>query len=208
MLLRAASTGLFWFFCLGIALFSIAVAVLLTTTGAQQAAPHLAHYMLDHRIPLYMHIVFGPLALVLIPFQFWAGLRNRYRRLHRTLGYVYVVSVTLAALGALLLLPRFEGSAWATAGFGVLAILWLVSTARAVLHARAGRTDDHRAWMMRSASLTFAAVALRLMTLPLMATGMSLTQSYDITAWASWLLPLLVVEWRLRRSPASASAIV
>jgi uncharacterized membrane protein len=208
MLLRATSSGLFWFFCLGIAVFSLAVAALVTAMGTDQAAPHLLHYVADHRVPLYLHIVFGPVALLLLPFQFWAGLRNRNRRVHRSLGYLYVVSVAFAALGALLLLPRFAGSAWATAGFALLATLWLVTTARAVLFARAGRTDEHRAWMMRSAALTFAAVVLRLMTLPLMGTGMSLTQSYDVTAWASWMLPLMVVEWRLRRSlpPTPAQA--
>ena len=74
-----------------------------------------------------------------------------------------------------------------------------------VMLARAGNTVAHRAWMMRSASLTFAAVVLRLMTIPLMATGMTLTQSYDITAWASWLLPLAVIEVsRLRPKRAAA----
>ena len=40
--------------------------------------------------------------------------------------------------------------------------------------------------------------------LPLMATGMSVTATYDITAWASWLVPLALVEWRLRRAPPAA----
>jgi hypothetical protein len=80
---------------------------------------------------------------------------------------------------------------------------------RGVMLARAGDSKAHRAWMMRSASLTFAAVVLRLMTIPLMGTGMTLTQSYDITAWASWLIPLAVIEWQLRRRaplPGTAAA--
>ena len=93
---------------------------------------------------------------------------------------------------------------WAATGFTVLAVLWIVVTARAVQLARARRTGDHRIWMTRSAALTFAAVMLRLMTMPLMASGMTLTQSYDVTAWASWLLPLIVVEWIRRRKTAAA----
>lgn len=205
MWLRRTFNGFFWFFSIVIAVFSLLVVGSVVALGFQQAAPHLAHYALDYRVPLYSHMVFGPLALILAPFQFWAGLRSRFRWLHRTIGYTYVTSIVIASVGALALLPRFAGSPWATAGFLVLGLLWAGTTLRAVFLARAGRTDAHKRWMMRSASLTFAAVVLRLMTFPLMATGLTLTQSYDITAWASWLLPLAFIEWRLRRSPRVAA---
>lgn len=205
MLIRRLFTGFFWFFATAISLFSFAVALGATATGFQQVAPHLIHYVSDYRVPLYLHMVFGPLALLLMPFQFWQGLRDRYRGVHRLLGYGYAVSIAIASIGSLLLLPRFQGSPWATSGFAILAVLWVATTARGVMLARAGNTVAHRAWMMRSASLTFAAVVLRLMTIPLMATGMTLTQSYDITAWASWLLPLAVIEVsRLRPKRAAA----
>ena len=204
MSLRATMTGLFWFFCVTIALFSFVVVAMATTLGFEHAAPHLAHYVANHNLPLYAHIVFAPLALVLMPFQFWKGLRNGNRALHRLVGYSYVGSVVIAALGSLFILPRFAGSPWASAGFALLALLWIYTTGRAVLHARVGRTDMHRLWMMRSAALTFAAVVLRLITIPLMST-MTLTQSYDITAWASWLIPLIFVEYRLRRRTTLAA---
>ncbi len=199
MSLQPAYRGLFWFFSLGIALFSLTVMLLASALGFAEVAPHLTHYLAGHNVPLYAHVLFGPLALLLMPFQFWAGLRNRYRRVHRMLGYAYVVSIAVASLGALLLLSGFQGSAWAAAGFALLAILWIGTTAPALFLARAGRTDAHRVWMMRSAALTFAAVTLRLMMLPLMAAGMSFNGTYDITAWASWLIPLAFVEWKLRR---------
>jgi uncharacterized membrane protein len=192
------SRGLFWFFSAAIAAFSLVVVGLSLTSGLAEAAPHLAHYASD-RLPLYLHMIFGPLALALAPFQFWTRLRNRHRRVHRIIGYTYAVSIAIAAASALVLLPRFAGSAWATAGFALLALAWFGTTARAVFLARARRIDAHRAWMLRSAALTFAAVVLRLMTIPLMGTGLTLTQSYDVTAWASWLLPLIVTELMLRR---------
>lgn len=206
MPIRSIANGFFWFFSVAIALIAFLVVTLATAIGFDQAAPHLAHYLASDRLPLYAHIVFAPLALLLAPFQFWRGLRDHHRRIHRVIGYTYAGSIAIAAIGSLLMLPRFMGSAWAMSGFAVLAVLWVSATARAVLLARARRIEEHRAWMMRSAALTFAAVALRLMMLPLMATGMPMLQTYDITAWASWLLPLLVVEWNLRRrSPAMAA---
>jgi hypothetical protein len=205
MLIRRLFTGLFWFFATAIALFSFAIALGIAAMGFQHIAPHLIHYAANYRVPLYLHIVFGPLALLLMPFQFWRGLRDRHRGVHRLLGYGYAVSIGIASIGSLLLLPRFQGSLWAASGFAVLAVLWVATTARGVMLARGRNTTAHRVWMMRSASLTFAAVVLRLITIPLMATGMTLTQSYDITAWASWLLPLAAVElskWRPKRVAA------
>ena len=194
-----AASGLFWFLSAGIAAFSLVVVALAAISGLQQVAPHLAHYAGSHDLPLFAHMVAGPLALALAPFQFWRRLRNGAPRVHRLLGYTYVTAVTIAGISALLLLTRFAGSAWAAAGFTVLALAWVGTTVRAVLHARAGRTEKHRIWMTRSAALTFAAVTLRLMMLPLIGAGMTIAQTYDITAWASWLLPLVVVELSRRR---------
>jgi hypothetical protein len=201
---RVLARGLYWFFSLSIASFSFVVVAMITTIGFEQVAPHLVHYMGSLDVPLYGHIVFGPLALMLAPFQFWAWLRLKHRQVHRVAGYFYVASILIAGVCSVLILPRFQGSVWAATGFVVLATLWVGVTVRAAFHARAGRYDAHRAFMMRSAALTFAAVVLRLMTLPLMATGMTLTQSYDVTAWLSWIVPLAYVEWRLRYRRARA----
>jgi uncharacterized membrane protein len=205
MLAARVLRGLFWFFSLGVAMFSFAIALGIAAIGAAQVAPHLVHYASDYRVPLHGHIVFGPLALIVAPFQFWTWLRSRHRTIHRTIGYLYASSIAIAGTSSLFLLPRFEGSMWAATGFAVLASLWIFSTTYAVFLARSGQTEAHRTWMMRSAALTFAAVVLRLMTLPLMWTGMTLTQSYDVTAWASWLLPLVVVELSTRRAQRSSA---
>ena len=196
-----AAKAIFWFLSAGVAAFSLIVIALAAMGGLRQVAPHLAHYVSSHDLPLFAHMIFGPLALFLAPFQFWRRLRNRAPLVHRVLGYIYVAAVTIAGIGALLLLPRFAGSAGAATGFAILSVAWVGTTAWAVLQARAGHTEIHRIWMTRSAALTFAAVTLRLMMLPLIGAGMTITETYDITAWASWLLPLVVVElWRRRKA--------
>ena len=53
-------------------------------------------------------------------------------------------------------------------GFGTLALLWLFTAALAFTRARQRRFDEHRAWMMRSYSLTFAAATVRLSGFPLL----------------------------------------
>jgi Predicted membrane protein (DUF2306) len=53
-------------------------------------------------------------------------------------------------------------------GFGTLALAWLLTAALAFARARQQRFDEHRAWMMRSYSLTFAAATARLAGLPIL----------------------------------------
>lgn len=53
--------------------------------------------------------------------------------------------------------------------------------------------------MIRSVALTFGAVMLRVYMTPLMASGWSVPETYQITAWASWVPNLIVVEWWFRR---------
>ncbi len=62
--MHVALTGLIWFFSLGIGLFSFSVMLLASNLGFADVAPHLAHYLADHNLPLYAHILFGPLALL------------------------------------------------------------------------------------------------------------------------------------------------
>lgn len=193
---------LYWSGALVVALATLRIAVLPLDVVMQ----HMAHYRTLAPVGLWTHLVFGSIALALAPFQTWAGLRARRPAVHRLLGRVYVASVAIGAVGSLLLLPAFAGSAFAATGFAVLAVLWLASTAMGLAHARARRFDLHRRWMLRSVALTLTAVTLRLIMAPLLATGWSVVETYEITAWLSWLVNLTVVETMLRRSGRPASA--
>lgn len=188
-------TILFWFLSLAIALVSLRFLAL----PLEQAMPNMAHYLTDAPLGLFSHVVAGPLAMALAPFQLWGGLRRARPRLHRWLGYVSATAIAVAGLGSLALLPTFQGSLWAASGFACLAVLWLAATARGIWLARAGRLTEHRAWMLRSVALTLAGVTLRLIMPFLILRGWSVVETYDVTAWACWLPNLIAVEWWLRR---------
>jgi hypothetical protein len=85
-------------------------------------------------------------------------------------------------------------------GFAALAICWFVTSGSALLRARQRRFSDHRAWMMRSYSLTFAAVTVRLVALPLLLLTRSPVVAMTVTFW-SWVLNLMVAEWLAQRMP-------
>lgn len=188
-------TLVFWTGSLLIALATLRVLIL--PIGV--VMPNMAHYVGDAPLALVAHLVGGPLALALAPFQLWAGLRSRRPGLHRWTGRFYGLSVALGGVGALALVPDFTGSTFAAAGFVGLGLAWLVTTGLGIWHARAGDLAAHRRWMLRSVALTFGAVTLRLIMAPLMAAGWSVNDTYLITAWGCWVPNLIVLEYWLRR---------
>jgi hypothetical protein len=108
------------------------------------------------------HTLFGPLALLTGPFQFWPSLRARRPALHRWTGRVYVISCTLAGIAALAASPHASGGPVATIGFGSLAIAWLAATTAGWIAATQRKFDLHRQLMLYSFAMTFGAVTLRL----------------------------------------------
>ena len=90
-------------------------------------------------------------------------------------------------------------------GFGTLALVWLLTAALAFARARQRRFAEHRAWMMRSYSLTFAAATVRLAALPILVLTRDPVVAITCTFW-SWILNLVVAEWLIRRRPVLLDA--
>lgn len=197
--------GVFAGLSLLVALMSLRVLVL----PMEQAMPHMMHFLVATPWGLWGHVVLAPLVLLLAPLQMWTGLRHRLPVLHRWSGRLYALAVLLAATAgfALALAAESRASGFARAGFMVLAGGWFAATAMGVLRALQGDLARHRWWMQRSLALTFSAVSLRLIMGPLVAGGWTVAETYDVTAWGSWMLNLTVLElWQRRRRRVSALA--
>jgi hypothetical protein len=142
---------------------------------------------------------------VIGPFQFVARLRRRFLRIHRFLGATYIASCTGLGLSGLALATTSYPS-WVTSlGFGLLGLSMLFTTWTALRMVLAHRFADHRRWMIRSFSLIFAAVMLRIMT-PLYGVlssaglvSFSFATAYTWIAWLCWLPNLLIAIWFSRR---------
>lgn len=151
----------------------------------------------------YAHILGGGVALLLGWMQFLPRLRARRVALHRLLGKIYVAAILLfGATGGFVVALVANGGFPSTLGFGCLAVLWFFSTLLAYRSIRRKDIDQHKAWMIRSYALTFAAVTLRLW-LPLFTAGFRLPfeQAYLAVAWFCWVPNLIVGEylvWRER----------
>src|SRR5579863_3075246 len=102
---------------------------------------------------LLPHGIAGACALLLGPLQFSDRLRNRFRKLHRVVGRIYVAGVFAGApLG--LYIQYFQERTGDPRSFTIaaaaLAILWITTTGIALVFIRQGRVQEHRQWMTRS----------------------------------------------------------
>jgi uncharacterized membrane protein len=156
-------------------------------------------------IPLAVigHITGGALALFVGAFQVNARLRSRFLSAHRWFGRLYVLAVAVGGVGGLVMATRSDGGLVTHVGFGLLAVLWLATTAVSYWSIRNGDQVSHRRWMLRSYSLTFAAVTLRIYLPVALTAGLPFIDAYQAISWACWVPNLIVAEWWLLR-PARA----
>src|SRR3954453_11117995 len=152
----------------------------------------------------YLHVASGGLALLLSPIQFVARLRARAPRVHRAVGRVTLASIAVAGVAGVVLAPHSLAGPVGTAGFGLLAVLWLVFAATAFRAIRRRDVAAHRRWMVRTFALTYAAVTLRLWLLALTGFQTSLAgvdaqaafeHAYLVVPFLAWVPNLLVPEW-------------
>ncbi len=193
-LLFTLRLSLFWILCFGIALASWRFVPL----GVEAAMGFVAYHADLHPLAFFAHVGLAPLALMLMPFQLLPRLRARRPAMHRWIGRSYAVLVLLSGLGGLAMALGTEAGPVAALGFGLLAILWLGTTATGVWKVRTGDIPAHRQWMIRSAALIFAGVTLRFELPLLIASGLEFPVAYTIVAWLCWVPNLLVAEWVLR----------
>ena len=147
---------------------------------------------------LLVHVAGAATALLVGPVQFSSQLRARFRWLHRLIGRTYVVSCLVGGVAGFVLALGASTGPISRAGFGSLAIMWIVTTSLAWRSAMQRRFTEHRAWMIRSFALTLAAVTLRLY-LPLAAImSIPFVDAYRALSFLSWVPNLLIAELYLR----------
>lgn len=147
-----------------------------------------------------VHFLSGGLALALIPFQLSHILRLKIKSLHRILGVLYVLFVTIGSLTGLVMALKATGGWLAQWGFLNLAIIWLITTHFAFYYAVKGNFVQHRRWIYRSVAITAAAITFRLF----LGIGVAVMQLpfltvYVPSAWLCWITNLAISEYFLYR---------
>jgi len=156
---------------------------------------------IDHwRIAFFTH-VYASLWVLLAGFtQFNSRLQEFYPRLHRTFGYVYVTDVLLITGPAGLLMGVYaNGGIPSKIAFVTLAILWIATTAIALVKAKQGDFAAHRRFMIRSYALTLSAVTLRAWKWGITNTvELPPMDVYRAVAWLGFVPNLIVAELLIR----------
>ncbi|KRD41219.1 hypothetical protein ASE38_16480 [Cellulomonas sp. Root930] len=171
------------------------------------------------RAAFYVHVVGGGLALLLGPWQFWAGLRRRLPRVHRWTGRTYLTAVGVGGVASLVMAPFNSVGFVGFFGFGTLGVLWLWTGWRGYRAIRSGDVRAHQAWMIRNFACTFAAVTLRAWTglllgiqIPFVDGGAGVeaafANAYAAVPFLAWLPNLVVAELMVRRRGLPALRIV
>lgn len=193
-----------------IVLLSIPIALLsyrFLGLGLANSFPDMGGHIELRRLAFITHVTASPIALALGGIQFFPGLRQRHKALHRWIGRIYGLAILLGGLAGLWIALGAEGGISAILGFSILSGLWVAFTARAVWLATNRRIAEHRRWMIRSFALTFAAVTLRLYLPFFFIIGeMSYAQASVFVAWLCWVPNLILVEWWLRRKSTRRQA--
>ena len=145
---------------------------------------------------LDLHVAGAATALLVGPLQFIPALRRL--GWHRWIGRSYVLGCLLGGVGGFVMALGSTAGPIATAGFGSLALVWIATAAQAWRLARARNFAAHRAWMIRSFALTFAAVTLRLYIPLLVLSGLPFLDGYRAIAFLCWVPNLVLAELYLR----------
>lgn len=146
-----------------------------------------------YKLPIYGHIIFGAVALIVGPINLFNALRGKHFGIHRKLGYVYAVAVSIAATCAIFMaFHAYAGTLpygrWiVTSGFVTLGSLWLATLYRAlyeilVKHDR----QRHFFWMIINVSLVFSAVVFRIENGIIIGID-KFDLLYPLLGWLGWL---------------------
>ncbi len=144
----------------------------------------------------YTHVLFAIPVLLGAPLQFLSELRQHKPGVHRAIGKAYVCGASIAAVTAVYMgvAGPYEGS---RLSIGITGTLWLFFTLTAWRHAVNRNFAAHREFMIRSYTLALVLVWLRLMY-DLQDYLFFYVKNEDLRdatrEWASWVVPLLVVE--------------
>ncbi|MBD0379994.1 DUF2306 domain-containing protein [Paenibacillus sedimenti] len=158
------------------------------------------------------HILFAFIALVSGFFQFIDRIRIHKPIIHRYLGRIYVCSVFISGLLALVVIFYIEDFSKAIS-FLALSLIWLFTTWKGYRTAVRKRFDEHKKWMIRSFGMTLVAVSGRVLVPVLLFAYYTLNvfslpggrekmieEVLNVNIWAGIILNFIIIEWMILKS--------
>lgn len=154
-------------------------------------------HITEWRVAFFTHVFTSILVLVAGFTQFSKKFLKQQPKLHRTVGYVYVINILMVTGPSGLLMSFYaNGGVSSQTAFVLLSVLWMGFTAMALYKAIKKDFKAHRIFMIRSFALTLSAITLRCWKVLLVNfTDIQPMDRYRIIAWLGWTLNLIIAEW-------------
>jgi hypothetical protein len=161
------------------------------------------HYLgiVHWEVAFWVHVAVSMVPLLAGFTQFAPWVLRSWPWLHRGMGRTYVVLVCLVSGPASLVMAFYaNGGMSSRIAFGILAQLWLGTTALGWRYALGREWERHREWMLRSYALTLSAITLRAWKFGIvMVFEPRPMDVYRLVAWLGFVPNVLFVEWLIRR---------
>jgi uncharacterized membrane protein len=156
-------------------------------------------YYWPRRWILLPHVAGGLTAISTGLVQLWLGLTGRTGNLHKALGRIYVFAIAVGVPAGLLLALSIPDHLDFKVGLLGLDLAWALTTSMGMLAIKRRDISQHRAWMMRSYTVTFGFATYRIIyswIAPHVAMPHDnvADQMSVIMAWSCWSVPLLFME--------------
>ena len=159
-----------------------------------------SHFFGSYQWAFNVHVVAGPLSLLLGLVLISSRFRQRLPQWHRRLGRVQAVAVLLLVTPSGFWMAFYAiGGPIAATGFAVLSVCTAFCMALGWRAAVQRRYRSHEHWMWRCYLLLCSAVIIRMIGGFAVTTGLQSVWIDPIAAWACWVMPLAGYElYRLR----------
>ena len=158
----------------------------------KQKIIHLKHW----RYAFNFHILFSVFSLMAGLTQFSQYILKEHKKLHRIMGYIYVIDVIcIAGPSGFIMACYANGTIVSKTSFVLLSLLWIGFTLMAIVKVFQKNFIEHEKWMIRSYALTLSAISLRLMAFILPKfIHLNAHTEYALIAWLSWGINLIIAE--------------
>ena len=149
----------------------------------------------SYRAAFYLHILCGPITVVLGLFLYGTGQNQLWLGLHRRLGKLQILLIVFILVpSGLVMATRAHTGKIAGVGFALLSIATLIAALETVRQIRSGCIVKHQRWATRLLILLLSPIALRLLTVSGTLLRAEPHWVYPFSAWASWLFPIFIFE--------------
>ena len=200
-ILAFLTLAFFWYMMLNIVLPYTSGETDIDFLQTKQHIIHLAHY----RWAFYLHIFSSLYILAAGLTQFTDFTTKKNLSLHRIIGKGYVFLILFVSAPAGFIMSYYANGNSATQfSFMLLSVCWFAATWKAYDAIKNQKNiASHRRWMIRIYALTLSAITLRIMQFFIAnyIEILSPEEAYNLIAYPSWILNVLIAEIYIRFSP-------